>query len=143
MLFRAIKFKDYPRLQYLLEQLGYPATKADIQKRFEVLCTMNGYEAFVAEENEELVGFVGFIKQYSFESDGPFVRVQALVVDEKFRNRGIASQLMAMVEQWAHEENCHSIILNSGNRSEREAAHAFYQQKGFVSKSTGFVKKLS
>ena len=82
MMIRPIKFKDFPAMQPLLTQLGYPANVEAVQARFEHLCTLRDYEVFVAEENNEIVGMLGFIKQFAFEMDGPIVRIQALVVDD-------------------------------------------------------------
>lgn len=142
MIIRQIKLKDFVCMQPLLTQLGYPASVEEVQSRFEHLCTLRDYETFVAEENNEVVGMIGFIKQYAFEQDGPFVRIQALVVDEAHRNKGIAHALINQVEAWAKEHHCVALTLNSGNRPEREAAHAFYRKHGFVGKSTGFFKNL-
>ncbi|BBH24848.1 hypothetical protein Back11_61930 [Paenibacillus baekrokdamisoli] len=36
-----------------------------------------------------------------------------------------------------------SMSLNSGNRSEREAAHLFYQRIGFTPKSTGLSHPIN
>ena len=125
MIVRPIKFKDFPAMQPLLVQLGYPSTVEAVQARFEHLCTLRDYDAFVAEENEAIVGMVGFIKQFAFEMDGPFVRIQALVVDEGHRNKGVAQALMEKVEMWARAQQCIVLTLNSGNVPEREAAHTF------------------
>ena len=142
MMIRPIKFKDFPAIQPLLTQLGYPANVEAVQARFEHLCTLRDYEVFVAEENNEIVGMLGFIKQFAFEMDGPIVRIQALVVDDGHRNKGIAQALMEKVEAWAREQQCIVLTLNSGNRPEREAAHTFYRKLGFVGKSAGFSKLL-
>lgn len=142
MILRPIKFKDFPEMQPLLTQLGYPATVEAVQARFEHLCTFRDYEVFVAEDHEEIVGMIGFIKQFAFEMDGPIVRIQALIVDEMHRNKGVAQALIEKVEIWAKEQQCVVLTLNSGNRPERQAAHAFYRKHGFIGKSTGFSKWL-
>jgi GNAT superfamily N-acetyltransferase len=143
MIIRPIKFKDIPIMQSLITQLGYPCTVEQVQSRFERLFTLRDYQTFVAEKDEVVVGMVGFSKQFAYEFDGPYVRVQALVVDGNNRNQGIAEKLMAAVEEWAKTEKCVAISLNSGNREERVPAHQFYKKLGFVGKSTGFSKTLS
>ena len=74
--------------------------------------------------------------------------------------------MLEAIEYWAVEQGASAIVLNSGeaeriprskgiiprnrakqpqeqsNRAERNAAHQFYKQQGFVGKSTGFSKKL-
>lgn len=142
MIIRPIKFKDIPVMQSLITQLGYPCTLEQVQSRFEHLFTLRDYMTFVAEEDDIVAGMVGFSKQFAYELDGPLVRVLALVVDESYRNQGIAEKLMTAVETWAKTEKCVAIFLNSGNREERVPAHNFYKKLGFVGKSTGFSKTL-
>ncbi len=142
MIIRPIKFKDIPVMPSLLTQLGYPCTLEQVQSRFEHLFTLRDYMTLVAEKDNVVVGMVGFSKQFAYELDGPFIRVLALVVDEHNRNQGIAEKLMAAVEDWAKANKCEEIALNSGNREERIAAHAFYKKLGYVGRSTGFSKKL-
>ena len=142
MIIRPIKFKDIPIMQSLITQLGYPCTVEQVKSRFEHLFTLRDYMTFVAEKDGEVVGMIGFVKQFSFEFDGPYVRVLALVVDEHNRKQGIAEKLMTAVEEWAEAEKCVAISLNSGNREERVPAHQFYKKLGFTGKSTGFSKTL-
>ena len=142
MIIRPIKFKDIPVMPTLLTQLGYPCTLEQVQSRFEHLFTLRDYMTLVAEKDNVVVGMVGFSKQFAYELDGPLVRVLALVVDESYRNQGIAEQLMTAVEDWAKAEKCEAIFLNSGNREERIPAHAFYKKLGYEAKSTGFSKTL-
>ncbi len=80
---------------------------------------------------------------YFYEHDGGYVRILAFVVKADFRNQGIAKRLLQAVEDWAKQIKAATLVLNSGNRPEREAAHVFYIKQGFEAKSTGFVKKLS
>ncbi len=142
MIIRPIKFKDIPVMSNLLTQLGYPCSLEQVHSRFEHLFTLRDYFTFVAEKDNVVVGMVGFSKQFAYELDGPLVRILALVVDEQNRNQGIAKKLMGAVEDWAKAEKCEEISLNSGNREERVAAHAFYKTLGYVGVSTGFSKTI-
>ena len=142
MIIRPIKYKDIPTMQSLITQLGYPCTLEQVQSRFEHLFTLRDYFTFVAEKDDVVVGMVGFSKQFAYEFDGPYVRVLALVVDEHYRNQSAAEKLISSVESWAKAEKCVAVSLNSGNREERAAAHAFYKKLGYVGKSTGFSKTL-
>ena len=83
---------------------------------------------------------VGLQKSYNYEKTGIHVLIVALVVQSDFRGKGIGKHLLAEAEHWAKNQGAVSISLNSGNRTEREAAHLFYQRFGFTPKSTGFVK---
>lgn len=50
---------------------------------------------------------------------------------------------MQAIEQNARRQGLKRILLNSGNRPERHAAHAFYQNLGFETYSLGFTKYLN
>ena len=142
MLIRPIKYKDIPVMQSSITQLGYPCTLEQVQSRFDHFFTLRDYLTFLAEKDNVVIGMIGFSKQFAYELDGPLVRVLALVVDESYRNQGIAEQLMTTVENWAKAEKCEAVFLNSGNREERIPAHAFYKKLGYEAKSTGFSKTL-
>jgi len=142
MQIRSFKKEDVITLTSLMTQLGYPTTFTQLQDRFEKLINLPNYHVFIAELEGEIVGFTGFMKQWAFEFDGPYVRVLAFVVDEKQRRKNIGQCLMQEVENWARNNECIRVTLNSGNREERKTAHLFYERLGYVAKSTGFSKIL-
>ncbi|WP_257218904.1 GNAT family N-acetyltransferase [Acinetobacter sp. YH12244] len=96
----------------------------------------------VIEQDSHVIGYAGFIQEYTWEFDGGYLRIQAFVIDQAHRGKGIGKQLMAVIEQIAKEQGFKMIQLNSGNREERYPAHAFYQGLGFDSYSIGFRKHL-
>ncbi|WP_412734148.1 GNAT family N-acetyltransferase [Halalkalibacterium halodurans] len=66
----------------------------------------------------------------------------AMAVNASERGKGIGSKLLQAVEDWAIKHDISTIVLNSGNRQERQIAHRFYEAAGFVPKATGFYKQL-
>ncbi|EPY12903.1 MULTISPECIES: GNAT family N-acetyltransferase [Paenibacillus] len=140
---RPMTLEDIPKLDDLMNYLGYPSSNLKIQERFNKILNLPDYKTFVAEINDKLVGFVGMCKQTAYEFDEPYVRVLALVVHEDFRRKNIGQSLMLAVEDWAKKNHCITITLNSGNREERIAAHNFYKNLGYLGKSTGFSKNLT
>lgn len=82
------------------------------------------------------------VKQIAYEADDPYIRVLALVVHKDYRKQGVGKKLMLAAEEWAKENHCYAVTLNSGNREERMAAHRFYQNLGYAARSTGFSKFL-
>ena len=143
MYIRSMTLEDINNMDVLMNQLGYPTSKSKIQERFKKILGLPNYKTFVAEINGVLVGFVGMCKQTAYEFDEPYVRVLALVVHEDYRRKNIGQSLMLEVEDWAMKNYCRAIILNSGNREERIAAHNFYNNLGYLGKSTGFSKILT
>jgi GNAT superfamily N-acetyltransferase len=62
--------------------------------------------------------------------------VEYVVVDEKYRSKGIGKLMMNSVKSLAKSAGCYKIILTSDNR--RERAHKFYKSLGFEASAQGF-----
>lgn len=95
----------------------------------------------VAEVDNKVIGFIGLCKLYAYEYDQEYVRIISLVVNEKYRSKGIGTKLVKSGEQWAINEGAIAIALNSGiNRKE---AHEFYNSNGYSIKGYSFSKLLN
>ena len=127
--------KDIPQLADLMEQLGYSTTTEEMESRYTRIEEDSHYHTLVAELDGKVAGMAGLCKGLFYEYNGFYVRIVAFVVDSHYRRRGIGEKLLLETERWA-------IGLNSGNRSERLAAHRFYAKMGYEQKSTGFSKAL-
>ncbi|MGN8645751.1 GNAT family N-acetyltransferase [Gracilibacillus sp. HCP3S3_G5_1] len=123
-------------------QLGYPTTIEKFTKRFNTIITDQSYQTLVAEWKGDIVGMVGIRTGLFYEYDGSYVQIAAFVVDKRFRGKGIGEQLIKEIEFRANQHGAKYIVLNSGNRKEREEAHRFYMKMGFEANSIGFSKKL-
>jgi GNAT superfamily N-acetyltransferase len=134
--------EDSSALSSLVTELGYPTTPEQMEVRLRSITEQPGHKTLIAEVGGTIVGMVGACIGYYYEHDGTYLRVLAMVTSATIRNKGIATALLTAVEEWGKEQGASSVFLNSGNRKEREAAHAFYLKRGFDAKSTGFVKKL-
>ncbi|MBT1696663.1 GNAT family N-acetyltransferase [Fulvivirgaceae bacterium PWU4] len=133
---------DLNSLTGLTNELGYVTTIEQMKARMETILLLPDYWTFVAVVNNKVVGYVGVNKNYFWEQDGCFIRIQALVVSQQHRRLGIAQKLVETVEMLARQLGARLIILNCGNREERRQAHQFYPKMGFEPKSTGYVKRL-
>ena len=142
VLVRALERRDYKELALLMEELGYPATPEEIKERFDKLDDHPDYISLVAVLNGMVVGFSGMCRMHYFEMNGMYVRILSFIVSSAVRKQGVGSILLEASEKWAVEHGCTGIVLNSGNRPERQAAHAFYTANGYQVKSSGFVKVL-
>jgi GNAT superfamily N-acetyltransferase len=72
----------------------------------------------------------------------PFGLIEYFIVAENNRRQGVGSQLTDHVIQVCRDKKCTRIILLSNDH--RQAAHAFYESKGFSSSGkVGFVKYLN
>ena len=140
---RAVQSTDYIDLVELMEELGYPTTLEELTRRFEVLEKHVDYQTIVAVKDNQVIGFAGSCKALTFEFTGFYVRILAFVVSSKQRKQGVGTMLLKACEEWAIQQGAGVITLNSGNREERQIAHAFYTGNGYVGKSTGFSKKIT
>jgi len=134
--------EDIEALTLLMADLGYPTSITDMQNRFESIAAHPDYKTIIAVLNYEVVGMAGLSKGIYYEMNGTYMRIVAFVVKQSYRKMGIGRQLISAAENWAIEQGLTTVIINSGNRDERLASHAFYGEMGYSVKSLGFVKKL-
>jgi N-acetylglutamate synthase-like GNAT family acetyltransferase len=139
---RHAQLTDAEAIAQLINQLGYPTSVEQMKRRLESLEREKNYRTLVAVSDQLVVGVLGMSTNLFWEQDGSYVRVQVLIASESHRGQGIGKLLIQNCEAWAKEMNASAIYLNCGNRAERERAHFFYQQIGFVHKSSGYVKTL-
>jgi len=133
---------DIEAITLLMDDLGYPTPLDEMQVKLMNIFAHPDYRTIVAELDGELVGFSGLMRGFSFERSGKYVRIIAFVVKETARNKGIGKLLIKASEDWAVKEGADNVVISSGNREERKAAHIFYQKLGYAIKSSGFFKQL-
>ena len=140
---RAATEKDIPRILELYRQLSFnPAEHrnppvAACRQVFKKMSTMPGYELLVAEEDNKVVGTTVLAILPGFaHGTSPFAVVEYVVVDEKYRSRGIGKLLMEYVIIQAKKAGCYKIMLTSDKR--RKRAHQFYRTLGFEASAHGF-----
>jgi len=133
---------DVKGLAKLMGELGYPTTEKDMEQRFKKINANPLYRTIVAEIDGSIVGMVGMIVGYRYENNEDYIRIVALVVDSKYRKKGIGKNLIEKAEEWAINQGIKTLVLNSGNRVVRNDAHQFYVHNGFEGRATGFYKEL-
>lgn len=139
---REFQKDDLPVLTELTNQLGYETSLEQMSARMEQIQSLTNYWTFVAILDQQVAGYIGLNKNYFWEQDGSFIRIQALVISKEFRRSGIGQKLIESAEKLGKEVGAKLIILNCGNKQERESAHKFYPQMGFEAKSTGYIKNI-
>ena len=83
---------------------------------------------FVAEEENNIVGFLSVHIQELLHHNGSVAEVQELFVYTANRNKSIGRKLLDEAKKTAKEENCLSLEVSCN--SEREKAHIFYEREG-------------
>ena len=114
---------DSQAIADLLTQLGYPCSAGDVERRFRRLGSAD--RLFLAELDSRVAGLAGLHFSPTLEYDGDAAKVSAIVVDERFRRRGVVEALMAALENEARARGCALLFLTTAER--REDAHAFYR----------------
>jgi GNAT superfamily N-acetyltransferase len=142
IILRAATKADCTALSVLMTELGYPTTPAEMITRFENIENHADYRTIVAIAGQKVIGMLGATKNFFYEKNGIYVRIVVLVTDSSYRKKGVGKLLVDDIQNWAKEIGAGSMLVNCGNREEREEAHQFYKNKGFTVKSSGYVKML-
>lgn len=116
-------------VQRLSGQLGYPMAIMDIESNISELITAKDHIAFVALENEKVVGWIHAFKGLFLESK-PFIEIGGLVVDEEYRGKRVGKQLVQKVKEWSLEKGFE--ILRVRSNVKRKEAHKFYLKLDFT-----------
>ena len=94
---------------------------------------------FVAEEGDEVVGFVTASTRRHFAGDLD-AYVGELVVDQRVERRGVGRMLMNAAEEWGRREGLAHISLDTGAANTR--ARAFYRALGYREEDIKLTKSL-
>jgi ribosomal protein S18 acetylase RimI-like enzyme len=122
-------------------QLGYDVDTPETAERIGRVLSRSDQQIFVAELDDQVVGWVHAMIFDLIESE-PFVVIGGLVVDSNHRRLGIARNLMARAEDWTRERGLSIVRLSSS--STRTAAHTFYKTIGYehIKTQYAFAKSL-
>ena len=143
---RLAKESDLPRILELYHELSMITTKAeqrlntsgdDYRRVFAEISGNPRRELLVAEYDGEVVGTMAlFIIPNLSHGATPYALVENLVVNHKYRRRGIGKKLMEYTIARAKQERCHRIELCSSKG--RKEAHRLYRSVDFEASAYGF-----
>jgi GNAT superfamily N-acetyltransferase len=125
---------DAERIAILCEQLGYPASQEEVQRRLKQILPGERHAVYVAElADGHVVGWVHVYVCPLVEADLQ-AEIGGLVVDESYRCCGTGRLLMQHAEQWARRQGCWAVRLRSN--IVRQGAHVFYERIGYSTVKT-------
>lgn len=125
---RTITPDDAKDVQSLSKQLGYEMSLDDtVEQINEILSSKNDFAAVAVRENK-IIGWIHVFRTIRLESK-PFVEIGGLVVDEKYRSKGIGRKLIGAIKQWCSQNNVYDLRVRSNVK--RNDAHQFYASVGF------------
>lgn len=128
---RTAIISDVQALLPLVAQLGYPTTIDEFKKRLELFMYLDGYGVAVACDQTDVIGLIAWSKSNLFVSDATRIRIEGLVVDQKYRGQGIGKMLMVFMEEVAKKFSPVIIDLTSGLRRAQDGSHEFYKSLGY------------
>jgi len=141
---RPVRRQDVSRLVVLLGQLGYPTTDAAVRERLDHWLDDPSGRLIGADDDGELIGVAALGVLPMLEVTGKLGRLLALVVDERYRGRGVGQLLVTATEEEARAAGCVKMEVTSSRY--RTRTHEFYQQLGYediCASSARFVKSLA
>jgi predicted N-acetyltransferase YhbS len=138
---RQAHINDRSEITVLTNQLGYPSSEEKVGEILKVVMTHDDHEVFVAQKENEIVGYIHLVCTIRLGSD-PFVEIAALVVDDSKRKQGIGKSLIVKAQEWANEKRYKYVRIRSNII--RESAHQFFENLGYINFKTQqvFVKNL-
>ena len=133
--------KDYEKIaELIINELGYQNLKhEDIHKRLEIIEKNNDHQTLVACIDDKVVGFIGFCRTVTYETDEQ-ITILAFAVFEKYQRQGIGKALLAQVKNYAEEHNIK--IIRVGCAFHRRNSHLFYEANGFEQVGITFYMNL-
>lgn len=90
-------------------------------------------------QRDKLITYAGVCVQTNFYHKR-HLYVYDLVTDSAYRSKAFGKEMMEYLEVYAKTVMCENIVLSCG--LQREEAHSFYENSGFIKKSYVFIKSL-
>lgn len=142
MIFREFDCDDICGICELINcELGYNAAENDLALRIKQMRDDRHYCIFAAENNNEVIAFIGVHIGLAFEYSGKIARIIAFAVKKEYQRQGIGTKLLQTAESYLKEAHVELIAVNSGIH--RIEAHSFYEKQGFYKKGYSFAKTIS
>jgi len=134
---------DIKALCGLMEALsGQAISSEEMRNRLDFVAESKADSLFVCEEDDRVVGLLGFRIRENLEEMSRFGEISVIVVNPDARRRGVGRFMMDYAERLAKERRCKGSWLVSGFGREKEA-HKFYRQLGYQVNGRRFVKPFS
>jgi GNAT superfamily N-acetyltransferase len=94
----------------------------------------NDIKYFIAMENKKIISSCYLAIIPNLTRNGKSIGfIENVITDEKYRKKGIGKKIMEMAIEYAKENNCYKVVLQSGIK--RVEAHSFYEKIGFDGES--------
>lgn len=142
MIIRDTSMKDFERILPLFYQL-WPNKKIDENELKRVFERGIGseHDTYISAEIDGcIVGFCAYGIMNNFWQEGYIGYIYTMIVDEKYRGKGIGKALIEAACEKAKSFGCKKMELDSGFH--REVAHKFYENNKYVKRAFLFSRDL-
>jgi ribosomal protein S18 acetylase RimI-like enzyme len=131
---------DATELARLLDLFdGMRATPEQVATR--MLACQNVLTTFIGEMDGQPVGFACLRLIPHLQGDEPYAELTDIYVDAPFRQRGVASALIAQVEAAARAAGAGGVVIITG--FDNEGAQAAYRASGYANWALAMEKRFS
>jgi GNAT superfamily N-acetyltransferase len=127
------------RVQERDPDLGPERVSARQRATWDTMLATDGLTVYVATESGTIVGIVSLLVMPNLGYDcHPTAFVEAMVVAETHRRRGVGRALVGRLLADAAAAGCRKVQLRTHKRHATDGAHDFYRAMGFTPEAEGF-----
>jgi GNAT superfamily N-acetyltransferase len=132
---KEVMLKTYPLINATYEHLNYKTFESAIIEMIQY----NNYKMLIAYDGEIMAGITGFwISRMLY--CGRYLQLNNLIVDKKYRNKGIGRAIINHMENLAIKFDCNKIVLDS--YVENKKSHSLYFDLNYYIRGFHFMKDL-
>jgi GNAT superfamily N-acetyltransferase len=131
---------DSAAIQRLIGQLGYSATQGEVQSRLSAI-EAAGQEVLVATFASEVIACLSTSTMIVPHRPAPVGRISMMVVDERWRGKGVGAEMAAAAERLLAGKGCQIVEVTSNLR--RTDAHRFWERLGYERTSARFARNVA
>lgn len=134
--------KSFPEIFPLFRQLWFykRLNKEKLKKVFVNALNSKDQKLLIAKQGGKIIGFAALTIKNNFYDEGNLCYVNSVVVDERYRKKGVGTAIMRSIIKIARKRHCKRIELDSAFF--RTWAHRFYKSLGFVKGGYIFDKNI-
>ena len=125
------KVDDYVDIQKLLMQLGWNLNENQVKRNISIYIKQELYSILVAKQEGVILGFITMNCYDTFVSEGRCLHIEAIIIDEKYRNKGIGKKFIKAAEDFARSNNCIYSELITLDKRRKDGTHDFYKNLGY------------
>jgi hypothetical protein len=126
--FEILTVKNIAEISVLGQQLNPKMTLEQIQNLLNEMFTLPTYRCFGLFLNKKLVGISSGWITVRFYS-GKQLEVDNVIIDNSLQSKGLGKQFFDFIENWAKENSCETIELNTYVQNSK--SHKFYFNLGY------------